>query len=505
MLKIVIADDEQFILKSICASVRWEKLGLSLVGACRDGIEAYHAILDENPDIVVTDIRMPGLSGLELIEKAQKISRHTVFIILSGYQEFEYARTAMQYGVRYYLIKPCSCEKMEEVLQDAMRDLKKQRMLEAAMDKNRKLMEQMNVLAVKEYLLENLSRNREEKETGLPPGVCQLVYVYFLEQGGISEFMRKAASLVKQAAERIVIYVKNTLVFVNHGEQALFSEEETNRISNIMYENQAVSLSCEVHLFEQTDRAMDELVPKIRRYSSLYLVQSNGTCIELKHYSGVFIDPEEILITCSENPEAGIKKVREYVRQFANEEPAKAFAFRLLTCIQKEFEGEISDDRLPVFWGKLARLSNPEGIADFLSDCISNFYSSQETRKPYRNFIIKTLTYAREHISDTNLSLKMIAENYLYMNTDYVSREFYRETGEKFSAYLNRIRMEEAKRLLLLAGDEDKIYNIAEQVGCANARYFGQAFKKYTGITPTTYMRQRKKSIQGEETDGSEK
>ena len=94
--------------------------------------------------------------------------------------------------------------------------------------------------------------------------------------------------------------------------------------------------------------------------------------------------------------------------------------------------------------------------------------------------------------SDGNLSLKWIAENYLYMNTDYVSREFYRETGEKFSTYLNRIRMEEAKQLLLLLGDEERIYQVAEQVGCSNARYFGQAFKKYTGQTPTAYIRQYK-------------
>ena len=104
MLKIVVADDEAFVLQSICTSINWKEIGLKLVGSCKDGMEAWHAILDENPDLVMTDIRMPGLSGLELIEKTKEISPQTVFIILSGYQEFEYARTAMQYGVRHYLI-----------------------------------------------------------------------------------------------------------------------------------------------------------------------------------------------------------------------------------------------------------------------------------------------------------------------------------------------------------------------------------------------------------------
>lgn len=137
MLKIVVADDEAFVLQSICTSINWKEIGLKLVGSCKDGMEAWHAILDENPDLVMTDIRMPGLSGLELIEKTKEISPQTVFIILSGYQEFEYARTAMQYGVRHYLIKPCSCEKMEEVLREAIQEQKHQRQLEAALDKNR--------------------------------------------------------------------------------------------------------------------------------------------------------------------------------------------------------------------------------------------------------------------------------------------------------------------------------------------------------------------------------
>ena len=79
MLKIVVADDEAFVLQSICTSINWKEIGLKLVGSCKDGMEAWHAILDENPDLVMTDIRMPGLSGLELIEKTKEISPQTDF------------------------------------------------------------------------------------------------------------------------------------------------------------------------------------------------------------------------------------------------------------------------------------------------------------------------------------------------------------------------------------------------------------------------------------------
>jgi len=91
-------------------------------------------------------------------------------------------------------------------------------------------------------------------------------------------------------------------------------------------------------------------------------------------------------------------------------------------------------------------------------------------------------------LNDSRLSLKWLAENYLYMNVDYLSRQFINKTGEKFSSYLNRTRMEKAKKSLLQY-DGNKIYMVAEKVGCGhNPRYFSQIFKKYTGMTPSQYV-----------------
>lgn len=100
MLKLVIADDERIIRETISTIIDWKQYDIELVGLCKNGLEAYDMILDESPDIVLTDIRMPGMDGLELIQRISQTDLNTQFIILSGYGEFEYAKTAMKYGVQ---------------------------------------------------------------------------------------------------------------------------------------------------------------------------------------------------------------------------------------------------------------------------------------------------------------------------------------------------------------------------------------------------------------------
>lgn len=108
MIKLLIVDDEKAIRQTIASLIDWKNLGITLIGSAQNGLEALNIILDESPEIVMTDIRMPGLSGLDLIRQIYELNQDTRFIILSGYEEFEYAKEAMKYGIRHYLLKPCN-------------------------------------------------------------------------------------------------------------------------------------------------------------------------------------------------------------------------------------------------------------------------------------------------------------------------------------------------------------------------------------------------------------
>ena len=106
MIKVLIADDEIKVCQLIKNLVPWEEIGLELIGFANNGINAIEMIVKEKPDIVITDIRMPGYDGIELIKRAKEFNPNINFIIVSGYRHFDYAHNAIKYGVGDYLLKP---------------------------------------------------------------------------------------------------------------------------------------------------------------------------------------------------------------------------------------------------------------------------------------------------------------------------------------------------------------------------------------------------------------
>lgn len=116
MLRLMIVDDEQIIREALSVMIDYESIGYQLIATAKNGMEAYDIICDEYPDVVITDIRMPILNGLDLIDRSMKSDSKITFILLSGYSEFEYAKQAMKYGVRYYLLKPTDKQELIETL-----------------------------------------------------------------------------------------------------------------------------------------------------------------------------------------------------------------------------------------------------------------------------------------------------------------------------------------------------------------------------------------------------
>ena len=116
MLKAIIADDEKWICQMIAKIIDWDEIGIELVGQAEDGLEAFNLIKTFRPDIVITDIRMPGMDGIDLVKKTREMQLKCHFIVISGFRQFEYAHNAIKYGVDDYLLKPIKKAELTSIL-----------------------------------------------------------------------------------------------------------------------------------------------------------------------------------------------------------------------------------------------------------------------------------------------------------------------------------------------------------------------------------------------------
>lgn len=125
MYKLLIVDDEEIEREGMVEFIPWEKYGIEIMGTAWNGIEALGKIRDERPDIILTDIKMPVMNGIELIKETRKIYPDVEMIVLSGYGEYEFTSQAMREGVKYYILKPCDEEKVTEIIEKVKEDIEK--------------------------------------------------------------------------------------------------------------------------------------------------------------------------------------------------------------------------------------------------------------------------------------------------------------------------------------------------------------------------------------------
>lgn len=503
MLRMIIVDDERIIRETIHNLIDWNKLNIEVVGLCKDGIEAYDMIIDEYPDIVLTDIKMPGLSGLELIQRISKSKLNIQFIILSGYGEFSFAKEAMKYGVKHYLLKPCNEGHIIEVINEAVEDCSKTKAFQELEERHKMISKNLHENIVRNIITENLSTTvslscltgQYERFLDFTNTGYELCYLYYLQEQNLADCLTQIYEYNNKFAPNIpiyAVYVKNTLIlfFENyHSDLTLFD----SFIHNINLSNQEVAIEYSRIKQDNLFLLLDSLIQKLRRYETIYLL--NGLHkIETSNHNTLLQSIENI---ASSLEHADVEenyilknKLKELLLTVSDADFLKTLITDLLlkdaVTNSSYYKSSIY---ISEFLVHISQMADTKQIMNLFLDKMDSLFKTLVAPNKCKDFIEKTLCYVNENISDPNLSLKWISENYLYMNVDYVSKQFVKQTGTKFSTYLANARIDLAKRLLMERGT-DKIYSIAEEIGCGNnPQYFSQLFKKHTGITPTTYVK----------------
>ncbi|HOJ99274.1 MAG TPA: response regulator [Termitinemataceae bacterium] len=512
MYSVLIVDDEEIIRQGIAQVIPWEAEGFRLIGVAENGQEALEKVELFHPDIVLTDIKMPVMDGIELIRQVRERGFSVEFIILSGYGEFELAQAALEYGARHYLLKPSSEATIVEALRHVAEQIEKKREDEAFIKESKERLYKFLPL-VKEQFIRDLfmgaSYTEEEFEyyrTYLHIDFETASLVLYQIEGILSYedlfvLLRICKKLSpSQDAIGTIINSHVVMLYPLMQEQELishialvqkqFSMYFSRKIS-VVYETQV--LLCELaSLYQELllgCRYMGQKNPglvlhrtqipfsEIRKSDDLYRSQDLLLALQCGDKAAVSRELES-LFAVYRSKKMGLRLVRSHLEQ-------------LLLWLEKEGNFEFFRESIDLFLGSVSDTTSLEELENMVRTMFEELVNrNYRSIKNYKNRLVNLLIhYAQAHLSNEHLSLKWLAQKYLHVDPGYLSKLFVKETGQRFKHYLLRMRIEKARRLLDVYS-EDRIYEIAREVGMGdNPQYFSQVFKKYTGKSPSEYKK----------------
>jgi two-component system, response regulator YesN len=514
MYKVLLVDDERIILEGISRTIDWMGLGTELVGTARNGIEAFELIQKSPPHIVISDIRMPGMDGLELAAKLYEGYPEIQIILLTGFGEFEYAQKAMHYGVKHYLLKPCNekeiAEALNAIVEDLMRNDSRERFILNMRGDLEKVMPYVKEQFLKEFVTNKTYGSRDweyyHKWLNLSFEGSPIRLVLF-QLEGIFEFEHLFA--LKNIAEEVIgVPVLSSTV----GDHVLCMFEE----------------------FEELDMLQERLEQTRQTFMQYYKMDITSALSEpgeAIHARRLYKETLECLNHRFYIGEGSLIMHRDIVDSHAEVNGDFSYDEDKLSLLIKsgrwedakaeidEFFGLLSEMRLGSHVSKsyvlqlfvsIIRLSQPEGMKKELEKIGSlvdmdtlqhmrdlfvqtaeaiTLYHYEQNKQKHSGIIGRMIEIVHEHIGNPDLSLNWVARQMLYMNADYLGKLFKKETGLKFSAYVIQAKIQKAVEIIE-SSDDLKVFELAESLGYGeNPQYFSQVFKKHVGCTPSDYKK----------------
>lgn len=497
MLKVLLVDDEPFIIQGLKVIIDWENEGFEIAGMVSNGKEALQFLENENVDLVIADIRMPEMTGLELLETLRKEKKSDVyFVILSGYADFSYAQQAMQNDCTDYILKPVDKEMLLKVLNKVLvlkneknkidEDNKKMKQAYLAghlISLIRGKYDEVNLNYVKENMrCEGGARYVEIQVEQFPAGdefdvsVNEKVYdIGFI----CSDYMaEEAAKNERKYLEDLRRYIcdntqKNIVMLVgrkvsdiskiarSYGNACMLRSFQGFRIvKSIYYYEDEVKISADGIVLCKD--SLDEL---------LRTVEQNNH-VEIRNAVATFYDEMSSMGMNGESMNLNINYLLFQFIHLASEQDDNVNQQEILRLISE------SSFKTGIERGSRAHMTR--------FCCEYGDYLSQLRKNVSRGVIGMVEKEVRDNYA-TNITLKSLSEKY-YVNSAYLGQLFRKKYGQSFKDYLNNYRMERAAELLLRT--DKKIIQIAEEVGYHDMDYFVNRFIQVKGCTPARFRRQ---------------
>lgn len=503
MYKVMIIDDEAMVRWGIRDLLDWEAEGFTICEDGKDGKDGLKKLLENQPDLALVDIKMPGMSGIELIRAARETGFSGHFVILTGYSEFEFAKSAITLGVREYLLKPIDEEELRSCVKKIHAELLEKEGEQSFHSENediarnelfRRMILQMDN---REVLEEKMKRFRVSFGDEI---LCAAILTErdFMQKKDEEQFLEKIRSFLQDESlydekmmmdSQVVIVcrnrdykrwvellsARNERIRKKHGSGLLIAVgHNVNKWYDLCFSYEFAKFLLEQEfLFGQYDVLSINAIEEQQKIAENPSTDHFIMLIEVGDLDGIRECVDKFGVYCIKNlmKELDIKIQIMYnlmVIRNGIEKKYGMLAGRTMELMEEMHRAEKLDVLMELYCSILQDMCRQIG-----SDGSGT--------------VIKRMYYYMEKNYGQDLKLESFARMFNY-NSNYLGKIFRKEIGDSFNNILDTIRIANAKRLL--AETDMKVYQISEEVGYSNIDYFYLKFKKYVGISPKEYKKE---------------
>lgn len=531
MYNVLIVDDEYYFRQALKISLPWEELGFRIAGEAKNGEEALALMAEIGPDVVLVDINMPIMDGMEFIQNAKRCGQEAKFIVLTGQSEFVYAKQAVQLGVFNYVLKPIDEEEIRSSLLDIKNLIQKERSLRLELDDLKKQAEE-NIPVLRERLLNEWLQGSGTMDPSSSAGRLQYLgidlsasyyMVVVVDIDSLDDLDSEEDKQIRKFAVQDIAqeFIRSTYQYAScHDNNDRFvmiiasptgANDKMESLCEAIRKSVQTNLACTVTIgvgneysgFESISVSYKEALYATKHRFVLggnqvivhTMIAETGMKVSL-----FSVEKRSRLLMCMRI--GNISETEDWLSDFFQDARTKNVSMEMLlvagleivsTCL--EFLAEMSQSFDEVFQDSdqsdvmqlIQQMNSFSELESWVRTLVFKAMAHVHGRKQTRavKVVEEVKSYIQSHYGNEELGIEDIAKS-VHMNYNHLCFVFKKETSITINDYLTELRIAKAKELF--DQGEKVVQYVAGRVGYADANYFGKCFKKYIGIAPSKYV-----------------
>lgn len=523
-IRLLLVDDDVYVVDALKRHVQWQKFGITIVGEAYDGKEGIEKTLSLHPDCILTDISMPELDGISMIEQLYHMNSHPYFLIYTGYEDFEFAKKAITFGVSNYILKPALPEDFEIPLQTICAQIREERQKIQELNQLREDFESSKqqlfqpflndllegrvltheIFSQKDLFFSSSLRGKEYIVIGVHIDNSQDTFASFEVEQQLYTLYRINSYISSLIPGKVYSsgFCSNTAYFLCANEQGSYVMDQLiglltrvldfcNKIDDLNL-SVRISISNIVSTFDEINLAYRQARNCIRESSSNQVIQyaRNSTEEQYTPLSWIFDKEQFIDAILIGNTILSMQLLENFFINIPQLPPPQDIYFTPLlfelicstTVTLLQYGIDYDSNAFALVMQKHSTIFEAKIR---VTEYFQNLMESIQKRELAKNYQIihRVLAFTREHYTE-GITLTEIADQ-LQFTPNYLSTLFTKSMGISFSHYVAKKRIKKAKELL--SSGKFKVYEVGDMVGYKNPEYFTKVFKEFVGTTPSAY------------------